>query len=86
MIELAALVVDIRLERRVEGRQQFQVLLDRTEFRAGDVGRVEAVAPSGARLVAPVLRVEMDGEGAVWHVVEKPLSAETEVRGFVERS
>ncbi len=78
------MVVDIRLERRVEGRQQFQVLLDRTEFRVGEAGRLEAVGRSGVRLVAPVLRVVAVGE-EVWHVVEKPLAAETEVTGFVER-
>ena len=77
--------MDIRLERRVEGRQQFQVLLDRTGFLAGETGRMEAVAPSGVRLVVPVLRVVVDAAGDVWHGVEKPLAADTEVTGFVER-
>ena len=48
----------------------------------GDVGVLEAVARSGARLVVPVLGVVMDA-GEVWHVVEKPLAAGTAVTGRV---
>jgi hypothetical protein len=59
--------------------------LDRTEFVAGDVGVLEAVARSGARLVVPVLGVLMDA-GEVWHVVEKPLAAGTVVTGRVLES
>jgi hypothetical protein len=84
-VEFTAVVVDIREESRVGGRQRWQMALDRTEFRAGDVGVMEAVARSGARLVVPVLGVLMDAAGEVWHVVEKPLAAGTEVRGQVNR-
>jgi alanyl-tRNA synthetase len=56
--------------------------LDRTEFVAGDVGALEAVARSGARLVVPVLGVVTEA-GEVWHVVEKPLAAGTMVTGRV---
>jgi hypothetical protein len=79
----SAVVVDIREERRVGGRQRWQVLLDRTDFRVGDVGTLEAVARSGARLVVPVLGAVTDG-GEVWLQVEKPLAAGTEVAGRVE--
>ena len=51
------MVTDIREESRVAGRQRWQMALDRTEFVAGDVGVLEAVARSGARLVVPVLGV-----------------------------
>jgi hypothetical protein len=78
----AAEVIDIREESRVAGRQRWQMALDRTEFVAGDVGVLEAVARSGARLVVPVLGVVMDA-GEVWHVVEKPLAAGTAVTGRV---
>jgi Ser-tRNA(Ala) deacylase AlaX len=80
--EFTAEVIDIREESRVAGRQRWQMLLDRTEFAAGDVGVLEAVARSGARLVVPVLEVVMDA-GEVWHVVEKPLGAGTAVTGQV---
>jgi Ser-tRNA(Ala) deacylase AlaX len=80
--EFAAEVIDIREESRVAGRQRWQMALDKTEFVAGDVGVLEAVARSGARLVVPVLGVVMDG-GEVWHVVEKPLAAGTAVTGRV---
>ncbi len=82
-IEFAAVVVDIREESRVAGRQRWQMALDRTDFSAGDTGVVEAVAPSGVKLVVPVLAVVMDDAGEVWHVVEKPLAAGTTVTGRV---
>jgi hypothetical protein len=80
--EFAAEVIDIREESRVGGRQRWQMALDRTEFTAGDVGVLEAVARSGARLVVPVLGVVTDA-GEVWHLVEKPLAAGTAVTGRV---
>lgn len=82
-MEFAAVVVDIREESRVAGRQRWQMALDRTEFRAGDMGALEAVAPSGIRLTVPVLGVVVDADGDVWHVVEKPLAAGTAVTGRV---
>ena len=82
MSSFAAEVIDIREESRVAGRQRWQMALDRTEFVTGDVGVLEAVARSGARLVVPVLGVVMDA-GEVWHVVEKPLAAGTAVVGRV---
>jgi Ser-tRNA(Ala) deacylase AlaX len=81
--EFAAVVTDIREESRVDGRQRWQMALDRTEFHAGDVGVLEAVARSGVRLQVPVLGVEVDSAGEAWHVVEKPLAAGTAVSGRV---
>ena len=78
-----AVVTDIREESRVDGRQRWQMALDRTVFVAGDVGVLEAVARSGARLVVPVLGTVVDAAGEVWHVVEKPLAAGTDVVGRV---
>ena len=75
-------VIDIREESRVAGRQRWQMVLNRTEFGVGDVGELEAVARSGAKLVVPVLGVVMEA-GEVWHVVEKPLAAGTAVIGRV---
>jgi hypothetical protein len=78
-------VTDIREESRVGGRQRWQMALDQTEFAVGDVGMLEAVARSGAKLVVPVLGVVIDAAGEVWHVVEKPLAAGTRVTGRVNR-
>jgi hypothetical protein len=75
-------VIDIREESRVAGRQRWQMALNKTEFGAGDVGELEAMARSGAKLVVPVLGVVMEA-GEVWHVVEKPLAAGTAVIGRV---
>jgi hypothetical protein len=80
--EFDGVVADIREEWRAGGMQRWRISLDRTEFCAGDVGLLEAVSRSGARLVVPVLRVMVDA-GEVWHVVEKPLAAGTRVTGRV---
>src|ERR1700761_5850350 len=77
-------VIDIREESRVAGRQRWQIALDRTEFGAGDMGVLEAVARSGAKLVVPVLGVVIEA-GEVWHLVEKPLAAGTAVTERVGR-
>ena len=81
--EFSGVVVDIREESRVQGRQRWQMALDRTEFVDGDIGMLEAVARSGAKLVVPVLGVVTDATGEVWHLVEKPLAAGTRVTGRV---
>jgi len=83
MNEFSSVVTDIREESRAAGRQRWQMALDRTEFGVGDVGVLEAVARSGARLLVPVLGVVIDAAGEVWHVVEKPLGAGTVVTGRV---
>ncbi len=81
--EFSAVVTDIREESRANGRQRWQMLLDRTAFHAEESGVLEAVARSGARLVVPVLGVVVDESGDVWHLVEKPLAAGTAVTGRV---
>ena len=81
-MSFSAVVVDIREERRVEGRQRWQLLLDRTEFSPGATGTLEAVARSGARLIIPVFGI-VEEHGEVWHQVEKPLMAGTEITGTV---
>jgi hypothetical protein len=60
--------------------------LDATEFKVGDRGVLEAVTRSGTKLAITVTGVVEDEEGVVWHVVEKPLAAGTEVRGTVSAS
>jgi alanyl-tRNA synthetase len=82
-VSFSAVVVDIREEGRVGSRQRWQLLLNRTEFSAGLTGTLEAVSRSGARLVVQVLgTIEENGE--MWHRVEKPLMAGTEVTGTIE--
>lgn len=82
-VKFAAVVVDIREESRVAGKQRWQMTLDQTGFRVGDVGALEAIAPSGVKLRVPVLAVVEDA-GELWLVVEKPLAAGTAVTGEVE--
>jgi hypothetical protein len=82
-VEFAGVVTDIRLESRANGIAKWQMAVSGSVFAAGDSGVLEAVAPSGIRLVVPVLSVTVDDEGQVWHVVEKPLATGTEVTGSV---
>ena len=79
-----AVITDIRLESREGDRARWQMTLDRTEFRAGDTGALEAVSRTGTKIEVPVIAVVEDG-GDVWHVVEKPLAAGTDVAGRVAR-
>ncbi|HXB62018.1 MAG TPA: hypothetical protein VNU94_04100 [Acidobacteriaceae bacterium] len=76
-------VTEIHEVSREGGVSLWQIGLDRTEFRAGDSGLLVATARSGAELKVPVLSVETDAAGAVWHYVRKPLLAGTRVRGEV---
>jgi len=83
MTEFEAVVTDIREESRIDGRQRWQILLNRTAFStATATGSLEAVARSGARLQVAVLGVVVDGD-ELWHIVDKPLAAGTVVTGRV---
>ena len=79
----SAVVIDIRMESRVGVVARWQMALDRTQFAVGDVGSLHAVARSRTRIEVPVLAVVADEAGDVWHVVEKPLAAGTDVVGRV---
>jgi alanyl-tRNA synthetase len=78
-----SVVTDIKLQARSGLEAVWWMSLDATEFGVGDIGVLEAVTRSGTRLSIPVTRVVTDEEGVVWHVVEKPLAAGTEVIGRV---
>lgn len=74
-----AIVIDIREESRIEGRVRWHVLLDHSDFAPGSAGTLQATARSGARLLVPVLDVQENAAGELWHVVEKPLATGTPV-------
>jgi alanyl-tRNA synthetase len=82
--EFSAVVTDIRLESREGGTVRWRMTLDNTKFAAGDVGVLEAVSRTGTHIEVPVLAV-IDEGGDIWHVVEKPLAAGTDVVGRVTR-
>ena len=79
MSTFAAVVTDIRLESRSGLEAVWWMALDPTEFRVGDSGSLQAVTRSGTRLEIPVTAVIEDADGTLWHVVEKPLAAGTDV-------
>jgi hypothetical protein len=80
----SAAVTDIRLESREGSTVRWRMTLSQTEFKAGDVGVLEAVSRTGTRIEVPVLAVLVE-DGDVWHVVEKPLAGGTDVVGRVTR-
>ena len=82
MASFNAVITDIRLESREGDRHRWQMTLSESEFRAGDTGVLEAVSRTGTKIEVPVIAV-VEGDGDVWHVVEKPLAAGTDVVGRV---
>jgi hypothetical protein len=80
----SAVVTDIRLESREGDKVRWRMTLDRTSFAAGDTGVLAAVSRTGTRIQVPVLAV-IDDAGDIWHIVEKPLAAGTDVTGRVTR-
>jgi alanyl-tRNA synthetase len=83
--EFSAVVTDIRLDSREGDKVRWRMTLDRTSFAAGNVGVLAAVSRTGTRIEVPVLAVLSDA-GDIWHIVEKPLAAGTDVTGRVTRS
>ena len=85
-------VSDIREVSRSQGRSLWQIALDRSAFyptsggQPHDTGMLTATSSGGALLEAPILAVEEDEQGEVWHTTPKPLLAGTLVRGYVDWS
>jgi alanyl-tRNA synthetase len=84
MASFQAVITDIRLESREGDRARWQTTLSHTDFCVGDTGVLEAVSRTGTKIEVPVIAVVEDG-GDIWHVVEKPLAAGTDVVGRVAR-
>jgi len=87
-----AQVSDIREVSRNQGRSLWQIALNRSAFyptsggQPHDTGLLTATSLGGALLEAPILAVEEDEHGEVWHTTPKPLLAGTAVRGYVDWS
>ena len=87
-----ARVADIREVSRAQGRSLWQIALDRSAFyptsggQPHDTGLLTATSSGGALLEAPILAVEEDAQGEVWHTTPKPLLAGTAVRGYIDKS
>ncbi|HEY0797303.1 MAG TPA: DHHA1 domain-containing protein [Acidisarcina sp.] len=85
-----ARVADIRLLARNDGETLWQVAFDRTVFyptsggQPFDTGKLVATSRSGATLEVPVINVEEDEAGEIWHTTTKPLAAATEVTGEID--
>lgn len=73
------------MESRSGATTRWRMALDRTGFATGDVGVLLAVSRNGTRIEIPVLEVVADPAGDLWHVVEKPLAAGTDVLGRIDR-
>ncbi len=83
MNRFRAVVTDIRLESREGLAAVWSMTLDHTDFKLGQTGTLEAVTRTGTKLEIRVSKVSADGEGVIWHTVEKPLAAGTDVEGTV---
>ncbi len=79
-----SVVTDIQLRSRVGTDAVWWMSLAETKFAPGGQGMLEAVTRSGTRLEIPVTFVVEGEDGVLWHVVEKPLAAGTDVTGRVE--
>lgn len=79
----SAVVTDIQLESREDSAVRWRMALDPTEFKPGDTGILIATSRSGTRIEVPVLAVVADPNGDLWHIVEKPLAAGTDVTAQV---
>lgn len=85
-----ARVTDIRELSRTEGQSIWQIALDRTAFyptsggQPFDTGVLRASSRSGAVLEIPVLEVEEDEGGRIWHATQKPISSATQVEGIID--
>ncbi len=86
----SATVTDIREHSRADGSSLWQIALDNTAFyptsggQPHDIGTLAATAPSGATLEAPIIEVDEDEHGEVWHLTAKPLLAGTRVEGSID--
>src|SRR6202023_2950331 len=90
LTRFTATVADIRERSRTGAASLWQIALDRTAFyptsggQPYDTGSLRATAPSGATLEAPILEVEEDDQGEVWHLTPKPLLAGTAVEATID--
>src|SRR4051794_2459484 len=91
LMEFSARVEDVRELTRAGTQSTWALRLDRTAFyptsggQPFDRGVLEAQARSGAKLELPVLDVNEDEAGEVWHVTEKVVEPGIEVRGMIDR-
>jgi alanyl-tRNA synthetase len=92
LTHFTATVTDIRERSRTGSASLWQIALDRSAFyptsggQPHDIGTLTATAPSGARLEAPVVDVEEDDHGELWHLTPKPLLAGTGIEGRIDRA
>ncbi len=84
MSRFSAVVEDVRERVRIHGRAVWQLALSETGFGRGGNGVLVAVSRQGSRLELRVLSIEEDERGVIWHTVEKPLAAGTEVTGELD--
>jgi alanyl-tRNA synthetase len=83
-------VTDVREVSRIAGQSLWQLALDRSAFyptsggQPFDRGTLLAEARSGATLEIPILDVQEEESGEVWHFTEKPLAAGTAVEAAID--
>uniref|UniRef100_A0A7V5CU56 Alanyl-tRNA editing protein n=1 Tax=Acidobacterium capsulatum TaxID=33075 RepID=A0A7V5CU56_9BACT len=90
LVTFTATVTDIREYSRDDRQSLWQVALDRSAFyptsggQPFDLGLLRATSRLGNVLELPVVAVEEDEHGEVWHFVQKPLISGTQIEGLVD--
>jgi hypothetical protein len=82
-MDFSASITDIQLESRDGADVRWRLALTHTAFQPGDTGVLEATSRSGTRIELRVLEVLPDRSGDIWHIVEKPLAAGTDIVGRI---
>ncbi len=85
----SSVVTDIRERSRSDGASLWQIAIERTAFyptsggQPHDTGTLSASTPSGTRIEIPIVDVDEDEHGEVWHLTRKPLLAGTAIEGAI---
>lgn len=85
-----AVVTDIREYSRENQQTLWQIALDRSAFyptgggQPFDLGCLRATSRGGSLLELPIVNVEEDEQGEVWHFVQKPVLPGTAVQGVLD--
>lgn len=88
--EFTGAVTDVRELAHGDAESKWQLSLNRTAFyptsggQPFDTGMLQVGSQGGAVLEVPVEQVEEDEQGAVWHLVRKPLAAGTPVEARID--
>lgn len=83
-------VTEVRQVAGADGASMWQLALDRSAFyptsggQPFDTGLLTGISPDGTQFKVPVVQVEEDEDGEVWHFVREPLPVGARIEGHIE--